>query len=215
MKVADVMTREVATVPASASLKEVAAVLAERRVSGLPVVNPAGRVLGVISEADILAKERGAPERSRVHTALHPADAEKEHRHRVASVAGEAMTAPALLIEPDRTIAEAAARMLEADVNRLLVVENGRLVGIVSRADLVRAFTRSDEEVAREIREEILLRNLSVAPTRVSVDVRGGHVRLSGRVETRLAAELVPGLVERVAGVVSVTSDVTWDGAGR
>src|SRR3954471_22821055 len=66
MKVADVMTREVATVPASASLKEVAAVLAERHVSGLPVVNAAGRVLGVVSEADILAKERGAPEPSRV-----------------------------------------------------------------------------------------------------------------------------------------------------
>jgi CBS domain-containing protein len=215
VKVAEVMTRDVVTVAVTASVKEVAALLVEHGISGLPVVDSEGRVVGVVSEADILVKERAAPARSLLYVALHPAETIDEDLRRDARSAGEAMTRPALAIAPDRPLSEAAARMLDGDVNRLPVLEHGRLVGIVSRADLVRAFTRSDEEVAREIREEIVLRKLWIDPNRVTLTVRGGHVTLGGTLETKLGAELLPALVEQVPGVVSVVGQLGWQGEPR
>jgi CBS domain-containing protein len=102
--------------------------------------------------------------------------------------------------------------MVENGVNRLPVVgEGGRVVGIVTRADLVRVFSRSDQEIAREIEREVVLGTLWVEPARVNVRVARGEVSLSGRLDTRLDAELLPRLVARVPGVVSVSADLGWD----
>jgi osmotically-inducible protein OsmY len=101
--------------------------------------------------------------------------------------------------------------MLDRNVKRLPVVdEYGKLLGIVSRADLVRAFVRSDEEIAREIREEALRRSLWVDPDLMKVTVERGEVRLEGRVETEAEAEIVPRIVQRVPGVVSVLAKLSW-----
>jgi osmotically-inducible protein OsmY len=100
--------------------------------------------------------------------------------------------------------------MLEQGVNRLPVVTDGRLVGIVTRADLVRAFVRSDSELEREIRIEVLQRALWIPDGMVEVSVVEGAVTLSGVVETETDADVLVRLVQRVPGVVSVASEVGW-----
>ena len=102
--------------------------------------------------------------------------------------------------------------MIDGRINRLPVVtDDGVLIGIVTRADLVRAFVRPDDEIATEIRDDVVLRTLWIAPEQVSVTVKGGAVELAGHVGTKADAELVASLTRRVPGVVSVASDVTWD----
>src|SRR5262249_17832378 len=147
MRVEDVMTTDVVTAGPETPLKEVAEQLSERGISGLPVVNAEGEVLGVISEADVPVKEaRTAPSRPGLLAWLiDPADPRAQLKLE-ARVAGDAMSRPAITIAPYASTAAAAGEMLEQGINRLPVVKNGRLVGIVTRADLVRAFARSDAE---------------------------------------------------------------------
>lgn len=211
MKVREVMTRDVITVRMSTSLKEVARILAEHRISGLPVVGENGEVLGVISEGDILFKERGpAPRKGLLSSLLDPTGVEEQLKLE-ARTAGDSMTAPAETIEPGRPVSEAAARMIEAGVNRLPVVEDGELVGIVTRADLVRAFVRSDDEIEREIRDDILERTLWLRdPAAVRVSVDDGKVTLGGKVDTRADAELVSTFVAKIPGVIEIDSSLGW-----
>ena len=211
MKIKDVMTRDVITVRPDRPLKEAAALLGQLGISGLVVVDSDGAVVGVLSEADILVKEGG--ERL-THTGIlgwlfEAGTADIAQKLSARSV-GEAMTTPALTIGPERPVHEAAARMIEDGVNRLPVIENGKLVGIVSRADLVRAFTRTDEEIGDEIRNEIVKRTLWIAPDAVEITVESGNVMLAGQVDTATDAELLPVFVERVPGVISVSSELTY-----
>jgi signal-transduction protein with cAMP-binding, CBS, and nucleotidyltransferase domain len=121
----------------------------------------------------------------------------------------EAMSAPPVTIGPDRPVSEAAMLMLDEGVNRLPVVDGGALLGLVSRADLVRAFVRTDSEIQGEIEQEAIRRALWLDPANVRVTVESGHVKLSGSVSTETDAELLLTFVRRVPGVVDVTSDVT------
>ncbi len=210
MKVSDLMKREVTTVAPETSLRDVAMILGERNISGVPVVD-AGAVVGVVSEADILMKERtppGQPE-GLLARLLAPRDEEADAKL-AARTAGEAMTSPAVTVEPGLSVAKAAALMVERGVNRLPVVDGGTLVGIVTRADLVRAFTRDDLAIRREVEEDVITRQFWLPPGNVFVHVEHGEVTLGGTVERRSIAALLVGVVERVPGVVSVTSTVTW-----
>ncbi len=211
MKVEDVMTRQVTTVTPDTSLREVARILAESKVSGVPVVED-GKVVGVVSEADILVKERGErPGRGGLLGLLLDERRELEAKLR-ARTAGEAMTSPAVTIGPRRPVTEAAAKMIEEQVNRLPVVDDdGVLVGIVTRADLVRAFVRSDEEIAREIREDVIFRTLWIPPEQVEVHVERGVVTLRGHLDNKSDAELLPSFVQRVPGVIEVDAQLTWE----
>lgn len=200
------MTRDVATVVPQTSLKDVATLLVERRISGVPVVGVDGSVLGVVSETDILHKEEGE-RRTRLERLLGPLS-EPERLKRTARTAGEAMTSPAVTIGAHAFVAEAARTMLDRGVKRLPVLENGVLVGIVSRSDLVRAFARPDEEIEREIRDDVLIRSHWISPATLDVHVHGGRVVLRGAVETRELAESVRYFVQRVPGVVSVDSRI-------
>lgn len=210
VRVGDVMTHDVVSVTPDTPLKDVAAALVERGISGLPVCDPDGAVLGVLSEADLLVKQGGSPERSGglfawlVETASAP-DLAKLRAH----TAGEAMTSPALTVETASPVSEAARTMVSLGVNRLPVVEDGRLVGIVTRADLVRLFTRSDEEIARDIRRDVVKR-LWIAPERIEVDVEHGEVVLRGEVDTEVEAGLLEKRIPLVAGVVGVRSELSW-----
>jgi CBS domain-containing protein len=208
MRIKDVMTTKVVTVGPNDSLKQVATTLSERGISGVPVVDEAGSLLGVVSEADILFKERVPAERRGVLGWLLEPDAPQKLEARTA---GQAMTSPARTIGPERPVAEAAGRMLEEGVNRLPVVDDaGKLLGIVTRADLVRAFVRSDADIERELREDVVLRTLWIAPEGLSISVENGNVRLGGQVETKNDAELVEAFARRVPGTVSVESHLTW-----
>ena len=210
MRVDDLMTREVRTVAPDAPLKEVAEILVEHGISGLPVCDASGRVVGVVSEADILLKERGTETGGRPLAAFRPRSDARVDAKVSAHTAGEAMTSPAITISPFRSAHEAARLMIEHGVNRLPVLRDDELVGIVTRADLVRAFQRRDHEIALEIQEDILKRTVWLDPGQVTVDVDGGEVLLRGQVEGRSDAQLIERLAARVAGVVGVTSEVTW-----
>jgi CBS domain-containing protein len=166
-------------------------------------------VLGVLSEADILAKERGPGSASSIFgRALELETWSQKHDARDA---GDAMTAPAVTISPQRSVAEAASLMLDRGVNRLPVVDaDEKLVGIVTRADLVRAFVRDDSVIEREIRDDVLLRTMWESPDRFGVRVRGGEVLLAGRANDAHAAGALVRFVERVPGVVNVRSRIRW-----
>lgn len=202
--VATLMTPNPLTVAPETSLKEVAQLLSEHGISGVPVVD-GERVVGVVSETDIVAKERApATSRGRLAQWFGRAPKRAEQDRSEARTTGEAMTAPAITIESWQTAAAAGALMLDRDVERLPVVRDGKLVGIVTRADLVRAFSRSDKEIEHEIREEVLLRSFWIPEGHIQVAVRAGEVTLTGTVESELMVELLPDAVRRVPGVVGV-----------
>ena len=213
MRVQDVMTIEVVTARPSTSLKDVAAELSRRRISGMPVVDDTGRIVGVVSEADILAKEQpeGEHHSSRFARLLHRDDGGERASRFDAAVVSEAMTSPATTIEGHMPAAIAAQQMTERGINRLPVVQQGRLVGIVTRADLVRAFARSDEEITAEVREIVALQQeLWRDEQPLEVTIAGGEVTLAGRVRTREEASLLAEMVRTVPGVVGVRASLTW-----
>ena len=209
MNVADLMSTPVVTVPPTMPIKDVARLFVEEKISGAPVVED-GRVRGIISAGDIVSKERGV-----LTPAGHALDwlfAEKaDTAKRTARTAADAMSRPAITIGPGASVAEAAQLMVGRGVNRLPVVSRGRLVGIVTRSDLVRAFSRTDEELDQEIREDVLLNTLWLEPETLEIRIDGGRVTLAGIVETRTDAEVAAAYVARVAGVVSVdTSGIIY-----
>lgn len=213
MTVRDVMTRPVASVQRGTPLRDVAQVLVDHSISGVPVVDTDGAVLGVVSEGDFLIKAQGrdAVRHRRLARILGESGESRAQLAKLAAVnAAEAMTAPAVTIESSRPITEAAAVMTARRVNRLPVVDDGRLVGIVTRADLVRAYVRSDEELERAIREDVLLRILWLDPNLFTVTVTDGAVSISGRVERRSTAEMIERAVSMVPGIVHVKTDVVW-----
>jgi CBS domain-containing protein len=211
MRVKDLMTTKVLTVRSSIQLKDAAVLLTKHRISGLPVVDGEGRVLGVLSEGDILYKETGAKDKPGFFDRLLAVPPVGLDLKLAARTVGEAMSAPALTIGPRRPVTEAATVMIEEGVNRLPVIDDEeRLIGIITRADLVRAFVRSDAEIEQEIREDVIRRTLWLEPDTMQIEVAGGEVRLSGEVETRTDAELIPTFVQRVPGVVAVLSKLRW-----
>jgi len=211
MKIRQLMSRDVVTVTPGTTLKEVARVLTRHGISGVPVVDAGGAVVGVVSEADVLVKERGPQARQTGRFAwLGDARDPAADAKVAARTAGEAMTSPALTIGPERPASAGARLMVEHKINRLPVVKDGGLVGIVTRADLVRAFTRPDDELAREIRADVVERAMWLSRDQVDVTVVDGEVALAGSVETRVDAEVLELLSARVPGVVAVTSRVRW-----
>lgn len=205
MKVRELMTKNVVSVRPEAPLREAAALLVEHKVSGLPVVR-GNEVVGVLSEADIVAKAAGGTEHGGLLSWLF--DPEPREQKVDARMVGEAMSSPPITIAANRPVHEAARRMISESVNRLPVVEDGKLVGILTRADIVRAFTRDDGELAAEIRDDILRRTFWVEPGRVAVTVVDGRVTLTGEVDTEADTEMLPIFVSRVPGVVAVQADL-------
>src|SRR5215208_4850606 len=142
MNVSQIMSSEVTAVAPDTPLKEVASLLVERAISGVPVMD-GDELLGVVSETDIVAKERGpVPPASLIEKLIRGSG--DTNLKLEARTAGDAMTSPAVTIDAWRSVAAAASLMGEHGVNRLPVLEDGHLVGIVTRNDIVRAFTRGD-----------------------------------------------------------------------
>jgi CBS domain-containing protein len=208
-RVDELMTTPVASVRPEAPLKDVATLLVERGISAVPVVR-GGEIVGVVSEADIIEEERGpARDRRGPFARLLRGDHERLSTRLAARTAAEAMTAPAVTIEWWQSAAAAATLMIERGVKRLPVVKDGKLVGIISRSDLVRAYARPDAEIEREIKERVILRGFWLELGDVTVAVHGGEVTLSGTVDSEVDVEVLPRLVQRVPGVVLVTSSLT------
>ncbi len=213
MKVSDVMTRQVLTARPEMSLRDLALLLSEHRISGMPVLDASGSVVGIVSEADILAKERGnrPAHASMVSWLFGERVAADELRRHAATTVGEAMTSPAITIDQDRPLREAAALMLDRGVNRLPITADGRLVGILTRADLVRAYIRRDDEALDTIRDQVLRRTMWLDPDDMVVEVREGIARVAGTVDRRSTAAIIERLVGLVDGVDGVVSDLVWE----
>lgn len=205
--VASVMTRDVETVPVQAPFKEIVARMHERGVSALPVTDPGGRVVGMVSEADLLLKEE-RPESGPGGPLMDPGGPAAKAEGRTAAAL---MSKPVVTTRPEATLSEAARLLHGKGVKRLPVVDGeGRLVGIVSRVDLLQPFLRSDTSIEREVREDLLQTTLGLGTQIIAVTVVDGVVRLEGELETRTLARILGRLVKGVEGVVSVDERLRW-----
>jgi len=209
MRVHELMTTDVIGAGPETSLKEAARRMIAADISGLVVVDDQGVLVGVISEADFVKTEadRRAETRAGLLRWLFPAKTFPDSERTV----GDVMTTAVVTIGPDADHAEAARVMGKAQIKRLPVVNHeGKLVGLVSRSDILRAFARSDTEIVAEIRDRVIKGLLWIDPKPVRIICQDGNVTLSGLLETKSDAELLAGLTRRLDGVVSVRDHLTW-----
>jgi CBS domain-containing protein len=190
--VRDVMTTEVIAAPPDASYADLAALLHERRVGGVPVVDSEGVVVGVVSESDLLARVASArPHRKRADPAR--------------LTAADLMSYPPVTIGPDETARHAARLMYTRKLRRLPVVgHRGQLMGIVTRADLLSAFTRPDDEIRREITQDVIADGFFTDPDLFTVTVKDGIVTLAGAPGSVILGRNIADQVRHVEGVVAV-----------
>ena len=209
--VKDVMTSRVVWVKKSASFREMAHALRENRVSAFPVLDDEGKVIGVVSESDLLAKEALSGERNgltgKVSDLLHHHDLVKAH----GITAGDLMTGPPVTVGPEDTVSHAARLMYTRKVKRLPVVDvDGHLAGIVSRADVLAVFDRPDEDIRREVNAEVLFDQVLGDPDRLSVAVKDGVVTLAGTPETEAIGHEIVDQTRHIQGVVAVRDRLSY-----
>src|SRR5512142_1844352 len=179
--VQEIMTTRVIWVKKDATFREMAVALREHRVSAFPVVDDDRKVIGVVSEADMLTKEALDDEPGVLVGLLHSKDQAKAR----GVTAGDLMTATVVAVRPEDTVEHAAKLMYDRRVKRLPVTDaDGHLVGIVSRSDVLSVFDRTDEAIRKEIIDEVLLGEFLTDPLMFTVTVRDGIVTISGRPET-------------------------------
>ena len=208
-KVRDVMTADVVQVAPGTPLTAAARLLSDHRVGGLPVVD-GGQVVGVISESDLLAKEAAATDPDAPRRRWPTAGTRRGAAVQAALTVGQAMSSPAVTVGPDFPIGNAARLMVGRRLGRLPVVEAGRLVGIVTRGDLVRTFARSDADLIELVRRDVLLETMWLDPADFEVSVRDGVVVISGTVEWRTTAKIIERLIAQTPGVIGVEADLRW-----
>ena len=204
--VKDVMTADVVAVKCDATSKELAAALRRHRVSAFPVVDDRDRVIGLVSEADLLAKE-AMTEPGVVAELLHHSDVRKAE----GMTAGALMTRQVVTVSPDDPIEQAARMMHFLKVRQLPVVNSGgELVGIVSRSDLLSVFDRPDEDIRKDIVDTMLLHEFLVDPRQFRVTVEGGVVTLEGTPETAALGRALVRKARHVPGVVAVRDRLAY-----
>ncbi len=208
--VRDIMTTRVIWVRKDASFRELAAALREYRVSAFPVLDQDGTVIGVVSEADMLLKEAlggGDDGLPGIAGILRRHDQEKAR----GITAGDLMTAAPVTVSPDDTVEHAARLMYERRVKRLPVVDAGRhLVGIISRADVLSVFDRSDADIREEVRTGVLMQGFSVSPDTPTVTVNDGVVTLVGKAENREVGREIAHRIRHIRGVVAVRDRLSY-----
>ncbi|GGZ19818.1 CBS domain-containing protein [Streptomyces poonensis] len=217
--VSDVMTRTVVAVRRGATFKEIVKTLEQWKVSALPVLEGEKRVVGVVSEADLLPKEEfrdSDPDlsqsrlRSTGGTPITQLRRLADLAKAGAVTAGELMTAPAVTIRADATLAQAARVMARSHVKRLPVVDaEGVLQGVVSRVDLLKVFLRPDEDIEEEVRREVVAYLFPEPIEPIRVKVEDGVVTLTGQIPDTSLAPVAARLVRAVEGVVGVECHFT------
>ena len=205
--VQDLMTRPAVTVAEQTPFKEIALLLDRHDISALPVVKANGRLVGVVSKSDLLLKEQDPPP-----SFLGGRRRRMERKKASATTAAGLMTAPAVSIGPDATPAEAARRLHQNAVKQLPVVDDdGRVVGMITRSDLLRTFLRPDEDIRDEIVRDVIEETLWIDPETVTVSVHKGIVDLEGVVKLRGLRDLLLRLAHRVEGVVEVRDRLSYE----
>jgi CBS domain-containing protein len=209
MRVVDLMASDVISVRRETTLRDAARLMVEKGISGLPVTDEEGTLVGVVSEGDFLRKEVDRGDlmgRGLLGVLFDNRDSLAE-----AETVGEVMAENVFTVSPDATLVEAARTMTTHAVKRLPVVtREGKLVGVISRRDVVSAFTRPDELIEDEIREDILRRLLFLDPALLDISVDAGVVMIAGELPTRTDTRLLEAMVQRTDGVIRAEIDVTW-----
>jgi len=205
--VKDVMTTRVIWVRKDTPFRDLAAALRKHRVSAFPVLGDGDKVIGIVSEADMLTKEALDDEPWMFSGILHHRDAEKAR----GITAGDLMTAAVVTVAPEDTVAHAARLMYTRKVKRLPVVDaNGHLVGIISRTDVLAVFDRTEEDIREEIINEVLLAEFLVDSHAFDVKVSDGIVTLTGEPETNEIGHEIVQRVRHVQGVVAVRDRLSY-----
>ena len=211
--VGEVMTREVIDARRETPLKDLARLLDRHRISGVPVVDHDDKVLGVISETDLM-RRRAAQCADRPVRRFRVATLRRSVRRAAAvaraTTAEDLMTSPAITVHPEQRVADAARVMERHGVERLPVVdEEDRLIGIATRRDLLRVFLRTDEEIRRDVIAEVFTRAMCLPPDTVTASVRDGMVTLEGCLERHSDISSAIRLTYRIDGVVGVVNSLT------
>jgi CBS domain-containing protein len=199
LRIRDVMNPSVVVVTADCTSRHVTDVITEFGVSGVPVVGDDDRVIGVISEADLLPR-------------LNATDADTASSKADARTARELMTNPPITVRASAALSTAAGLMQRYRVKRLPVLDDdtGALVGIVTRGDLLRHALRSDESIEQDLMEQLLLHGLWRDPAGITATVHDGEVTLSGGADRREAARLAAEIAAGLTGVTAVHDTITW-----
>ena len=202
--VKDAMTTQVVAVKLGASFNEMAARLRQSRVSAFPVIDDDGKVIGVVSEADMLARKVLST------GMLHRGEQQKTED----LTAGDLMTHPAITVSPGDSVEVAARLMYTLQVKRLPVISpSGRLAGIISRTDVLAVFDRSDEEIRKEVTDDVICQEFGAAPRQFAVTVQAGVVTLQGKAETVALGHVIVRKVRHVRGVVAVRDRLSYPDA--
>jgi CBS domain-containing protein len=211
--VRDVMTARAVAVRKTASFKEMIIRMRKSSITALPVIDDEGRVIGVVSEADLLNREADlAVGQGPLASVLRFGDQEKA----AGVTAAELMTSPPLTVGPDTSLAEAARIMRDHRVKRLPVINaTGRLIGIVSRGDVLSIFNRPDAAIRREAAEEMIAESLMIDSRGLGVTVHDGIVTLTGRPETDQAGRDLVEAVRHIDGVIAVRDQLSYPGTPR
>lgn len=210
-KVGNVMTSDVVRVREATSFKQVAALLAQHRISGVPVVDDDEKVVGVVSESDLMARQArqgGAAPRRRLLRRPAPRRAAVKAE---ALTAGRLMSTPPVTVHANDSIALSARAMAEHRVERLPVLdEEDRLVGIVTRRDVLQVFLRPDADIREDVIGEVLVGTLWLTPLAAAVKVHDGVVTLEGRLERDSDVSIAGNATSRIDGVVAVDNRLTY-----
>lgn len=211
LRAKDVMTSPVITVRPDTSIKDVAGLMLTHHISGLPVVTSDGELVGIVTEADLLYKETGPWQKDERALKGFPPFGKTVDAVKKASglTAADLMSSPVVTVDEETLVHEIAGLMVRRKINRVPVVRGGRVVGIVSRADVLRALVRPDGEIAAAVRQA-LVHELWVDVSKVRIDVRQGVVYLDGEVDRRSEKALAERWVATVDGVTKVESSLTY-----
>jgi CBS domain-containing protein len=211
--VADVMTKRVHVASPMTPFKLLVRLIEENRISAIPIVDQRGVAVGLVSEADLLFKER-MEELETSTGLLHHQRRQKERAKAEGLAAADIMTSPAITIRTDGRLVDAARLMHERNVRQLVVVDDrGKIAGIVSRSDVLQVFLRTDEEVRDDIVDGILPALMFTSDDAIGVDVKYSVVTLEGKVDRKTDVEILGRLTRAVDGVVGVVNGLTyrWD----
>ncbi|HVV19162.1 MAG TPA: CBS domain-containing protein [Pseudonocardiaceae bacterium] len=210
----DVMTRDLITVASTTPFKDLVDLMVRERVSALPVVDAAGNLLGVVSEADLLCKEQHADDGPDVEPPRFANRRVRDHWRKAAGLtAVDVMTSPVLSVPSSATLPEAARHLASGGVRRLCVVDDGRLVGVVARRDLLRPYQRSDEDIQAQVDSEVFVR-VHAKRTMARATVTKGVVTLTGRLEYQGDVSTAVRLIRAVPGVIAVRNRLDWQWNG-